>query len=169
MEIEGYFTDLDLRYIKASKAAGNHTYMLSYVEQDSDIDQLLELDPEAEILAKIESLKGLRWVKESYAKYAGRKVRLMAARGDLYVEIERPDKILRALKRIVKSDPTAVAASRILTSLMKNARPACSDITDVACLVQMGYGELMIGDDICFNRDALMLALGILSAIDKER
>jgi pyruvate kinase len=167
LEIEGYFTEFDLKYIEAAKSVGIHTYMLSYVEEDGDIDALLELDPEALVVAKIESVKGLDWVKKSYAKYAAG-CRLMAARGDLYVEVGRPDRILRPLKKIVRHDPTAIVASRILTSLRENPRPICSDITDVACMLEMGYEHFMVGDDVCFNREVLLLALDILDAIARK-
>lgn len=94
----------------------------------------------------------------------------MAARGDLYVElgIPRPEKILKGLYKIAKADRTAILASRILTSLREKSRPTCSDITDIACMIQLGYKHFMIGDDICFNEDSLMLALEILTAIGKE-
>lgn len=167
LEIEGYFTELDLRYIEAAKELGIHNFMLSYVEKDEDIDSLFELDEKAKVVAKIESKKGLKWVNKSYKKYISR-VRLMAARGDLYVEFGRPDKVLRPLKVIAKSDPTAIVASRILTSLRHSARPTCSDITDIFAMLKMGYGHFMIGDDICFDEGSLMLALDILTAIDKE-
>jgi len=167
LEIKGYFTERDLEYIKAAKKVGIHTYMLSYVEQESDITDLLDLDPKAKIIAKIESQKGMEWVKLIYLKYRS-SVRLMAARGDLYVEMGRPDKILRPLKQIAQADSTAVVASRILASLLRNSRPTCPDITDIACMLEMGYQHFMIGDDVCFDRNLLMLALDILNAIDQN-
>ena len=167
LKIEGFFTESDLAYIEAAKASGLHHYMLSYVEEDSDIEQMLELDPDAKIVAKIESQKGLQWAKESYSCYQ-EKVRLMAPRGDLYTEVGRPDKIIGAMKTIIGADPSAFIASRILMSLLQSARPSCSDITDVACMLQMGYQTLMIGDDICFEEERLLLALDILNSIAEE-
>ncbi|HAU66694.1 TPA: hypothetical protein DCW61_05090 [Candidatus Uhrbacteria bacterium] len=169
LEIEGYLTETDNEFVTAAKKVGIHTYMLSYVEQDEDIAALLALDPDARILAKIESQKGIIWTKESFPKkYATHpNVSLMAARGDLYVEvgIERPDLIIGALKRIIKYDSRAVMASRILTSLRQGPRPTCSDITDIECMRLMGYKTFMVGDDICFDKGPLMLALDILRAI----
>jgi len=166
LEVEGYFTDLDLQYIETAKKAEIHTYMLSFVEQDSDIEQLLNLDPDAKVIAKIESKKGLEWLK-NYSRYQSR-VRLMAARGDLYIQLGRPDNIIEALSTIQRHDSTAVAASRILDSLRYSFPPNCSDITDVMCLLQMGYQTLMIGDDICFNYDLLELAIQTLCAIGRH-
>lgn len=167
LEIEGFFTDLDLKFIEAAKSVGIHTYMLSYVEQDSDIEAMLELDPKAIIAAKIESKKGLAWVESSYAKYKDQVI-LVAARGDLYVEVGRPDKILGPLQTIANHDHRAILASRILTSLRKGPVPTCTDITDIAAMLMMGYNTLMIGDDICFNRDSILLALDICGAINKQ-
>ncbi len=168
LEIEGFFTEYDLRYIEAGRKAGVHNYMLSFVEQDSDIGEMLALDPAAKILAKVETMKGIEWCRNSYHKHRSRNVRLMAARGDLYVEVGRPDKILRALKKIIDSDSGAVMASRILTSLRENPRPICPDITDIAAMWQMGYKTFMIGDDICFDEDTVLLALDMLAAIGDE-
>lgn len=169
LEIEGYLTDLDVRYIEAAKRAGIHTYMLSYVERDQDIDDLISLDPDAVVVAKIESQKGLEWVSSNFRQTykAQCPLRLMAARGDLYVEtaILRPEKILNPLELIAQSGPDSIVASRILTSLRDNPRPNCSDITDIDCMNKMGYRHFMIGDDICFNEGSLMLGLDILQAI----
>ncbi|MBT6690800.1 hypothetical protein HOB10_00500 [Candidatus Parcubacteria bacterium] len=164
-EVEGYFTELDRRYIEAAVKLGIHTFMLSYVEQDSDIQEMLALDPKAVIKAKIESPQGFDWACKCLRKFPG--VGLMAARGDMYVEFGRPDKILRPLRKIAEMDSDAIVASRILTSLRHSPRPTCSDIMDIQCLLQMGYGHIMVGDDICFDEDTLMLALDILSAIER--
>ncbi|MFC1608704.1 pyruvate kinase [Patescibacteria group bacterium] len=167
LEIDGYLTELDREYIEAAKKVGIHTYMSSYIEKGSDINEILEIDPDAKITAKIESKKGVEWVRNNYSRYNDR-VRLMAARGDLYVEMGRPDKVLAPLRTLIKYNPDAIVASRILTSLSVNPRPTCSDITDIACMFEMGYQHLMIGDDICFNEDVLFLALDILDAIGRE-
>jgi len=162
--IEGYFTPRDLEYIDAAKFLGIHTYMLSYVEKNSDIEELLELDPKAIVIAKIESKKGVKWVESSYEKYKDR-VTLMAARGDLYTEVGRPDSILGALGSIILSDNRAILASRILTSLSDSTRPNCSDITDLGYAYLMGYRNFMMGDELCFDKDKIFLALDILSSI----
>lgn len=173
LKIEGFFTDLDYKYIDACKSVNIHTYMLSYVEEDSDLEELIRLDPLANIRLKIESHKGIEWVKKSYAKMREKyknEIHLMPARGDMYNELGmyRPEKIIKPLARLVKEDPYAIVASRILTSLTNSPRPECADITDVVCLLSMGYRNFMLGDDICFNKDSLMLALDMLKAIGDE-
>ncbi len=167
LKIKGYLTEGDKAYIQAARQQGIHSYMLSYVEQESDITDVLELDPDAEIVAKIESPKGLEFVQESYKRYK-ENVRLMAARGDLYVEVVRPHKILKALKDVIKADPAAIAASRIFPSLRNSPVPSCTDITDIGFLQEIGYRRFMIGDDICFNRDSLVSCVNLMQAIKDD-
>ena len=163
--IEGFFTDQDLEYIEAAQSVGIHTFMLSYVESTDDIEAMKKLDPEAVIVAKIESQKGVDWAREWYE--LSDDVRLMAARGDLYVELgsSRPERILPALSMLPHRDPRAILASRILTSLRNGSRPTCADITDIECMIHMGYKHFMLGDDICMKEGSLMLALDICGAI----
>lgn len=161
--INGYFTQKDLDYIAAAKEVGIHKYMLSYVESGKDIDALLNLDPKAEAILKIESVKGLKFVREVYPSYKDR-AKLMAARGDLFVEVGKPHYILRALKEIVKVDPDAIAASRLFPSLRTDLVPVCSEITDVGYLSEIGYHRFMVGDDVCFHEQSLMSALNLIQA-----
>ncbi len=167
LEVEGFFTDLDRRYIEAARTLGLHRYMLSFVESSRDIEELLALDHDAVIIAKVESQKGLKWVKEGYHRYTD-KVRLMAARGDLYTEVGRPDRILEASKDIIKADSHAYGASRILGSLRGGTRPSCADITDLGYLFEIGYRRFLLGDDICFHKDLLLLALDVIQSIGSD-
>jgi len=165
LKIHGYMTSNDIEYVEASKEIGLHNYLLSYVEKVDDIKELLELDPEAKILAKIESKKGIDFVKNDYNKVKN-KVRLLAARADLYIELDRPHEILDALKLIIQKDPDAIAASRILESFMELEKvPRCTDFTDLGFLMEIGYKTFLLGDDICQNEEVLSSALGVLSTL----
>jgi len=164
LKIEGYLTERDEAFVGAARKAGIHHYVLSYVEQESDIRDLLKLDPKAQILAKIESRKGLDFVERVYPKLKDR-VRLMAARGDLYHELERPHEILRATRQIIRADASAVGASRLLSSMKKSRVPECPELGDLGWLLEIGYGTLMLGDELAFDRKALMGALAVLRAV----
>ncbi len=168
LTIEGYLTEKDKRYIEAAKNIGIHNYMLSYVERESDITSLLELDPEARIIAKIESKKGLSFVRDVYPKYRDT-VTLMAARGDMYVEVDRPDQIIDGCEQIIEADPDAVMASRIFESL-KNVEemPHCQDMFDVYSGMQMGYKHFMMGDDICIREDSVKAAIGLFKVLAEK-
>jgi hypothetical protein len=151
-EVEGFFTRKDRQYIKASVKNDMHRYMLSFVEDEKDIEEILEKDPSAEIVAKIESKKGLEFVRNSYHKYKDR-VRLMAATGDFYVELEQPHRIPYALEEIIKADPKAIVASRILSSCTDPEKmPQFSEILSLKYLLSIGYKNFMLGDEFCPDR-----------------
>lgn len=164
LSVEGYFTDTDKRYIEAACNAGMHNYILSFVEKESDIMDLCSLDDKARIIAKIESKKGMDYVKNAYDG----SFRLMAARGDLYIELDKPHEISEAVETIIRRNPAAVAASRIFTSLSRSLEPSCADIGDVDNLMRMGYRSIMFGDDICMRRESIISGLNLLYAM-KER
>ncbi len=167
LKIKGYLTNNDINYINAAKKVGIHTYMASYVEKESDISDFLKHDPNAQLVLKIESEKGLDFVDKVYPKYKAN-IGLMAARGDLYVEVGRPHKILKATRQLVEADPNAIAASRIMGSLRNGYVPSCPDISDIGFLMEVGYKRLMVGDDICFDRDSIFSALNLISSINAD-
>jgi len=158
---EGYFTETDLRYIEAAYKTGIHDYMLSFVESEDDIAKLTDYDRHANIIAKIESKKGLDYVNNFYKD----EFRLMAARGDLFIEVDRPHQILESVENIIEKDKDAIAASRIFSSLAESAEPDCNDITDVAYLMKIGYKTFMLGDEVCLRRESVIGALNLLEAI----
>ncbi len=164
LSIEGYLTDTDKRYIEAAVNANLHNYMLSFVEQKEDIESLKMLDPNAVVVAKIESRKGLQYATSEWNKES----RLMAARGDLFVEVKMPHDILMAQELIAKKDENAIVASRILTSLAYSLEPSCADIGDLDNLLRMGYKTVMLGDDVCMQRDSVMSALNLFAAITER-
>ena len=168
LKILGFLTQNDVEYVNAAKHIGLHNYLLSYVESVEDINSLLELDPDAKILAKIESIKGLDFVKNDYNKVK-EKVNLVAAREDLYIELDRPHQILKALKLIIQKDPEAIAASRILKSVLNlKDIPRCADLTDLGYLMEIGYKKLLLGDIFSQNEEALSSALGVINSISEE-
>ncbi len=167
-KIHGFLTRNDVEYIHASMENDIHYYMISYVEQASDIEEILKIDPEARIVAKIESEKGVQFVEEEYDKYKDR-VRLMAARGDLYIELDRPHKILNIMKLIIRKDPDAIAASRILLSVLEAEQiPSCADLCDIGFILEIGFKNILLGDHICEDETALKNAIGILEAVQAD-
>lgn len=117
------FTEDECRKIEAAKRAGFTRFFLSYVEGQFEIDRLLELvgKQDAEVWLKIENERGLEFVTREFKKRDN--LVLVAARGDLYVEIERPHEILNALRLIITKDPEACVGSRILLSVARRPLP----------------------------------------------
>jgi len=148
LKIEGYFTDTDTAYIDAARELGIHNYMLSFVERKSDITNLLARDPEANIILKIESPKGLSFIERlDLGNYDD--IHLMAARDDLYVNLPDPLDVIDATRRIVELDRDAILASRVLTSLIKSQNPSLGDISDLMLAIKAGYKRIMLCDDLC--------------------
>jgi len=124
---------------------------------------------DAEVWLKIETERGLQYVAEKFKKRDN--LVLVAARGDLYVEITRPHDIMAALKLVVGKDPMACAASRIFLSVVpnplrdadKNVRPAevpsCADFLELAWLRDIGYRRMMLCDELCLNENLLAAAV----------
>lgn len=167
LKIKDYFTESDKEYIEAAKKKNIHNYFLSYVESKSDMKSLYQLDPKANVYAKIESKKGLDFIQNEYHDFSG-KVHLIAARADLYIELDKPHHILDALKKIIKKDPNAIAASHILESFMELDKiPNCEDICDLGFLLELGYRNFLLGDDICKHEEAILATFGLFSELIK--
>jgi pyruvate kinase len=134
--------------------------MLSFTEGPEDLAALRALDPDARIVAKIESRKGLARAVDGALADA----RLMAARGDLFVELA-PHELPRALRALVAQDKSAILASRLFPSLACSLEPSAQDVTDAAYVVSLGYRTLMLGDEVCLRRDSVISALNLLEAV----
>jgi pyruvate kinase len=164
LEIEGTLTDTDRAYLAAMRETGQTRVMLSFVESPEDVDEVRSLLPGAEPVLKIESRRGLELARREGARHG----RLMAARGDLYVEVLEPHRIVGALRDIVRADPEAIVASRLCCSLSRDPVPDSADVSDVAFLVSLGYRTFMLGDDVCQRRDTVLAALNLLGAVAGE-
>jgi pyruvate kinase len=152
------FSKTELAKIEASSKFGISRFFLSYVQNQRDVDMFQELvGKSAEIILKIEDNRGLKYVAETFRKTPG--TSLMAARGDLYVEIERPHKIMAALKLIVGKDPEASVGSRILLSVVNGPVPSCADFLEIAWLADVGYRRMMLCDELCLKGSLLATAV----------
>lgn len=160
-KVEGYLTEGDREYLTEAADLGIHDYMLSFAESDQDVADVLAIDPKARITAKIESRRGLEWMR---TRPSG--VRLMAARDDLYVNMG-DDKagILDALRGIRAADRGAMVASHLLESLENSSAPSLADISDVELMVRMGYGTFMLSDTLCFREEAFRAAAPLMARL----
>lgn len=166
LQIKGdLFIPEEVKKIEKCRKAGFKKWFLSYVEEERDVDQFLELaGKDAEVWLKIESMKGLRYVAEKFKKRDN--LVLVAARGDLYVEIDKPHQIARALRLIVERDPLACVGSRILLSVMESEVPSCADFLEMQWLYDVGYRSMMLCDELCLRGELLGTAI---NAFDQFR
>jgi len=151
--VDHYLTPNDLQYIEAAKKNDLHTFLLSFVEQENDLQEMVSHDPQAMIIAKIESQKGLSFVKKNFPIHY-QKIRLMAARNDLFVHMgAKKIEIITALRIIIKKDPQSIVASRILPSLEKQEDVKLSELSDLLLLKILGYKHFLLNDSLCIRKE----------------
>lgn len=122
------FTDVEVEKIGAARRAGMNRFFLSYVEEARDVDTFHDIvGRDTEVLLKIESERGMKFVTDEFrgVKESYPETYLVAARGDLFVEIREPDKIVDATRIIIAADPDAIVGSRILLSV---AQPSFAEM-----------------------------------------
>jgi hypothetical protein len=123
-----------------------------------DVDEFLELvGKDAEVWLKIESKKGLAYVATEFKKREN--LVLVAARGDMYVELEKPHEIMDALRLVIDNDPEACVGSRIFLSVVHEPVPSCADFLELAWLHDIGYRRMMLCDELCLKGDLLATAI----------
>jgi hypothetical protein len=164
LKIHGTLTETDKAYLGAMKARGLTKVMLSYVESPEDVAEVQTLLPGAEVILKIETHKGLKYARRHGSAHG----RLCAARGDLFIEVLQPHKIIPALETVIRANPGAIVASRILDSLAFHPVPSSADISDIALLLNLGYRTFMLGDAVCLDRGSLLSALNLLTEMAAE-
>lgn len=142
LDIKGYLTPKDEEILKLCQQLEFNNIMASFVEQISDISDIISILPNANVIAKIESLKGLKFILEHS------NISLMAARDDLFTELEFKYEIIEYLKQIIKIDSNAICASKIFSSLKSNKQISLSDYSDLELMYLLGYRKFMLDDTI---------------------
>jgi hypothetical protein len=161
------FLDYELEKINKIVKLGFNRYYLSYVYDQWHVDQFRELIGEkAELILKIENLDGLKWVARGWKKEGN--TRLMAARGDLFVEVEYPHEILKACQLIVDKDPDAFVGSRMLLSCVTQETPSCADLSDLGWLYNIGYRNFLLCDELCLKENLLARAVNVFGAFRQD-
>lgn len=127
------------------------------------MDEFISLvGDDATVNLKIEDKKGLEYVRHTFKKT--RNINLVAARGDMYVELDKPHEILEAVRLIVDKDPDAICGSRVLLSVITDPVPSCADFHELAWLVDIGYKNIMLCDELCLKGDLLNRAVNVFDA-----
>lgn len=148
LQIKGYLTEEDRSFISVSAELGINDYMLSFVEQASDLQDVLEINSNAKMVLKIESPKGMMFINS-----AGFKIpsggSLMAARDDLMINIgDNKANMLVALDQIISKDSEAIVASRIFSGIENGGEVSMGDLSDLCLMEIMGYKHFMLSDEI---------------------
>ncbi|MBL8149365.1 MAG: hypothetical protein JNN15_05510 [Blastocatellia bacterium] len=149
LKVKGYLTKEDREYIKASINCGVRNFMLSFVESLSDVEELQSTagGGKVEVILKIESIKGMQFVK-SFSKKDG--FSLMAARDDMVINLGKVE-VFTALKEIIAKDPQAIVASKIFSTLETTGSTSMADFADLMLMKLFGYRNFMFSDGVCLN------------------
>lgn len=156
VRVNGYLGGLDISFIDAAIKTGIKTFMLSFVESFDDIAQFYETfgscDKDGigppEIVTKIESLKGIEFIKNLSPDLLS-DFRLMAARDDLFLaHVDNKRNFLDSLQLIVSKDPQAILASKIMSGLESGDGLTVGDISDMALMAKIGYKNFMLSDEL---------------------
>jgi len=161
------FLDYEIEKIEKIKADGFSRYYLSYVYDQRHVDEFRELiGNDAQLILKIENKESLTWIANRYHPQTN--TNLMAARGDLFVEVDYPHDILNACKLVVKKDPKAFVGSRMLLSCVASSTPSCSDFSDLAWLYEIGYRNFLLCDELCLKEELLARAVNVFGSFKKS-
>jgi pyruvate kinase len=172
LKIKGYLTEQDLEYIEAAKALGCNLFMASFVETLDDVKVLRESMPDGLIGLKIESEAGVDLIT-SYAstfKVWGEGCQIVAARDDLFVNLSDKgyqEKFYLALSEMIRIDPEAILASRLMESLLKSNIVSVPDLSDALLVKQMGYRNFLLSDELNKSPEALRQAVYHLWSIQR--
>jgi len=163
LEVYGpLFVNFEIDKIQKAKQAGFDKFFLSYVQSQKDIYEFREHVGDSLIIAKIEDKKGLEYVANEYSPDLN--LNLMVARGDLYVEVDKPHEILDAMRLIINKEPEAYVGSRLLLSLVDKQVPKCADLSDLSWLYDLGYRKMMLCDELCLRESLLESAVNVFEA-----
>ena len=143
VEVDDYLTEKDKQYLNACKKLDLTHIMASFLESFDDLAQILHILPNAQIVSKIESLKGLSFISQYTVP------NLMAARDDLYLQCGQNYSMLNCLKTIIEKDSGAICGSKIFLSLEKRNTVDFADFADLELMYNMGYRKFMLCDNVC--------------------
>jgi len=156
--IQGYLTEQDEEWLSVCQELGILNIMLSFVETWSDIEAVDKLLPDSHKVLKIESDRGV-WFVRGLASNQKDDLTLMAARDDLWTNMKSGTQYRRALEDIIHADENAICASHIFSSLEHGGRVNPNDFTDLELMRLLGYMHFMLSDGISHRFfDQAMLA-----------
>jgi hypothetical protein len=161
------FLDYEIEKIQKIVNMGFTNFYLSYVWAQSHVDQFRNfIGKNADLRLKIENQKGLEWVASAWRPQ--KNTSLVAARGDLYVEVEHPHDVMSACKLIVDKDPDATVGSRMLLSLVNQPVPRCADLSDLGWLYDIGYRNFLLCDELCLEDELLGACVNVFDAFRED-
>ncbi len=145
-----YISDVDRSDILLGVELGFEFVAASFVRNKEDVlairELLAEHNSKMQIIAKIESMQGIRNLDEIIAVSDG----IMVARGDMGVEVpleEVPILQKQMIKKAVAAGKQVITATQMLESMIRNPRPTRAETTDVANAIYDGTTAIMLSGE----------------------
>ena len=128
------------------------TIAVSFSESRNHLEEIKKDLPDCEIIAKIESEKGVR----NFAEILDISCGVMVARGDLgrAVSLERvPCLQKRFSKETLEKDKFLIIATEMLLSMVSNPQPTKAEVSDVANAVFDGAKAVMLSEETAIGKN----------------
>lgn len=125
---------------------------LSFTESAKEVKTVLKRFPNAKVVSKIESIKGIQNFEEILNASYG----IMVARGDLgiAVSLEKVPCLQRNLsKKTLKANKFLIIATEMLLSMTKNKKPTRAEVSDVANAVFDGASAVMLSEETAIGEN----------------
>ncbi|MDI6738460.1 MAG: pyruvate kinase [Nanoarchaeota archaeon] len=145
---------VDVLNLKSAKKAMRLDFdyiALAFTETAAQVQSLRKIIPNARIIAKIETAKGVRNIAEIIGASDG----VMVARGDLgdNVPIEKlPFFQKMIIRECSKKKKFVVTATEMLLSMQNSKEPTRAEVTDVANAVLDGSSALMLSEETAIGK-----------------
>jgi pyruvate kinase len=124
---------------------------LSFTETKEQIDEVKKIAPNAKIIAKIETRKGI----DNYEEILDNCWGVMVARGDLgeAVPLEQLPCLQKSLvNKANKKGKFVVVATEMLLSMVKNPEPTRAEVSDVANAIYDGASAVMLSEETAIGK-----------------
>ena len=162
-----FISDIDKKDIEFAATHSCDYLALSFVNRKEDIEAARKIvekaGGDARIIAKIESRMGIENIDEIVMAADG----IMAARGDLGVEVpmeELPVLQKSIIKKCRENGKFAIVATEMLASMYENPRPTRAEVTDIANAVLDGTDCVMLSGETTVGKYPIQ-AVKIMSRI----
>ncbi len=124
---------------------------LSFTESKKQFDEIKKNLPEAKIIAKIESKKGVASFDKILPFFWG----VMVARGDLgiAVSLEKVPCLQKSFsEKTLKEKKFLIVATEMLLSMVKKPQPTRAEVSDVANAVFEGASAVMLSEETAVGK-----------------
>jgi len=158
----------DESFIELAKNINNKNFMLSFVNNASDIKKTREILPEnSTIFTKIETQKAIK----NLNKIIPESDHIVIARGDLGVEtdlFELPKTTQKIAEKCKKGKKNCILATEILKSMIESPRPSRAEITDIYFAIQNNIRSFLVSNETAIGKHPIKCIQTLKTMLEKN-